>query len=157
MQVFVLDKSPKKAAKMLCNKHLVKMILESAQILSSVHWLQETVYKEKVYLPTHLKHPCVVWANDSKGNYVWLYKHLLALLKEYHYRYMKDHKTEQILIYLKNVPKSLKSKKKYFVLAMPETYKQKNIVQAYRNYYLCEKKHLFSWKKRKPPKWLSSK
>ncbi len=155
MQVFVLDKNPKKSAKMLCDKHVVKMILESAQILSTVHWLQNTSLKEKTYKPTHVKHPCVIWANDSKKNYVWLLKHLKALLKEYTYRYNKQHKTKRLLTYLKKVPTTLKNKKRYFVLAMPEKYKQKDVILSYRDYYSQEKKHFIRYTKRKKPSWLT--
>lgn len=154
MQVFILDKNPKTSAKMQCDKHVVKMILESAQILSTVHHLQKTDYVDKVYVPTHIKHPCVIWANDSKKNYVWLLKHLKALLKEYEYRYNKQHKTKNIFKYLKNIPKNLKNKKLYFVLATPDKYKQKDPVKAYQDYYINEKSHFLKYTKRKKPKWL---
>jgi aminopeptidase-like protein len=157
MQVFVLDKNPTKSAKMLCDKHVVKMVLESAQILSTVHYLQNTTYKTNVYAPTHIKHPCVIWANDSKKNYLWLLKHLKALLKEYTYRYNKIHKTKTILKYLKKTPKNLKNKKLYFVLAMPDKYKQKDVVKSYRDYYINEKKSFLKYTKRKSPFWLSLK
>jgi hypothetical protein len=156
MQVFILDKNPKKSARMLCDKHVVKMVLESAQILSTVHWLQDTKYKTLIYKPTHVKHPCVIWANDSKKNYQWLLRHLIYLLKEYKYRYNKTHKTKRLLKHLKKIPTTLKNKKLTFVLAMPEEYKQNDVVKAYREYYIKEKKHFIKYTKRKKPFWLDA-
>jgi aminopeptidase-like protein len=155
MQIFVLDKNPKRSAKMLCDKHVVKMVLESAQILSTVHWLQDTNQKNLVYRPTHLKHPCVIWTNTSKNNYVWLLKHLKALLKEYTYRYNKIHKTKKLLNNLKQVPPKLKKNKQSFVLAMPDIYKSEDPVKSYRAYYLNEKKDFLKYTKRKRPCWIT--
>lgn len=154
MQIFVLDKDPEKSARILCNKHVVKMIVESAQILSTVHHLYDSKYKTLVYKKTHEKHPCVLWAGESKQNYIWLLKHLDALLEEYEYRYNKNHKTDEIIKYLNKLPPKIPNTKLTpFAQVLPEKYKQKNTIKAYREFYKNEKRYFAKWTKRLPPKW----
>jgi len=153
MQIFVLDKDPKKAARMLCDKHVVKMIVESAQILSTAHHLTNSKYKDLLYKKTHEKHPCVIWANESKENYVWLLEHLKELLKEYTYRYGKTHKTIEIKKILENIPNLLNIGLTEFAQATPEEYKEKNAIKAYRKYYKKEKADFAKWTKRTAPSW----
>lgn len=90
MNVFYLDQCPAKAAQMQCDKHVVKMILETGQLLSTAHHVAGTGGCYKV---THKNHPSAVWARESTGNYRWLYAHLEALSDEYTKRYGKVHKT----------------------------------------------------------------
>jgi hypothetical protein len=162
MNIFFLDKDPKLAAQFQCNKHVVKMILESAQLLSTVHHLKniENInIIEKIYMPTHKKHPCTLWLLESKEHYLWLSKHAIYLCEEYEYRYEKIHKSKEIIILCnKNIPKNLENK--IFSdppKAMPEFLKNENedSVTAYRRYYLEHKKHNIQceWKKRNPPYW----
>ncbi len=153
MQIFVLDKDPKKAARMLCDKHIVKMVVESAQILSTAHHLTNSKYKDLLYKKTHEKHPCVLWVTESKENYVWLLEHLDELLKEYTYRYEKKHKTTEIKKVLENIPSLPNTKLTSFAQAIPENYKEKNTIKAYRNYYKKEKSNFAKWSKRKKPSW----
>jgi len=89
LQLFILDKDPKKAAKMHCDKHVVKMPLEAAQILSTVQHIYNSIYAEKCYKKTHEKHPCVIWASKTRENYFWAFELYKELLKEYTYRYQK--------------------------------------------------------------------
>ena len=146
MNVFYLDKDPNIAAKAMTNKHVVKMILESAQLLSTAHHVLDgdnAVNKDLLYKPTHKNHPSAVWVRASIQNYHWLYMHFLALCIEYSVRYgNKVHltytKLSDILLHL---PKNLN--KFGFTqppCAMPDQYKVKNdSVQSYRNYYIGEK------------------
>ena len=85
MNIFVLDYNPKRAAQMQCDKHVVKMPLETAQILCSAFEPGTAPYKR-----THYNHPCSVWGRESKVNYKWLIEHGLALSDEYTYRYGKN-------------------------------------------------------------------
>ncbi|MFA5746418.1 MAG: pyrimidine dimer DNA glycosylase/endonuclease V [Candidatus Pacearchaeota archaeon] len=154
MQIFILDRNPNKAARMLCDKHVVKMIVESAQILSTVHHIYDSKNKHLVYKKTHEKHPCVIWASKSKNNYLWLLKHLQALLEEYTYRYGKDHKTTEIKKILEETPKGLFSVGlTSFAQVVPEEYIQKNAIKAYREFYKKEKRSFAKWTKRKKPNW----
>ena len=88
MNIFVLSEDPVQAAQWQCDKHVVKMIIESAQMLSSavVRHGGECIYK-----PTHKHHPCTIWAGDSHENWSWLYRHFVALSLEYEARYKKQH------------------------------------------------------------------
>ena len=117
MNIFVLDLDPAKAAQSHCDIHVVKMILESCQILSTVMHKHSEI---GVYKPTHQHHPCVVWAGASKQNFLWLKSLMTHLCREYTERYGKHHKCESYLNRLVP-PASLPNiRRTPFVLAMPE-------------------------------------
>ena len=92
MNIFVVDYNPVRAAKMLCDQHVVKMPLESAQILCAAYEQEKAPYRR-----THYNHPCTIWTRTSKENYLWLIDHGLALCHEYTYRYQKVHKSEEVI------------------------------------------------------------
>jgi len=154
LQLFILDKDPKKAAKMHCDKHVVKMPLEAAQILSTVHHIYNSIYAEKCYKKTHEKHPCVVWASKTRENYFWAFELYKELLKEYTYRYQKIHKSSELLSYLEHNPViSENNELTPFVQAIPEEYRMDDAVLGYRKYYILEKSKFCRWTKRKAPEW----
>lgn len=93
MNIFYLDQSPTRAAQMQCDQHVVKMILESAQLLSTAH--HELDGTSPAYKPTHKNHPSAVWARSSANHYRWLYEHMIALGREYTRRFGKVHLTIQ--------------------------------------------------------------
>lgn len=140
MNIFYLDKCPDKAARLQYNKHVVKMALESAQMLCTAHHVD--IHGENVpYKIAHQHHPCTKWVSESKQHYVWLYNHFIALGKEYTKRYNKVHlsiiKCANIL---KIIPGGIYDKG--FTQppqAMPDEYKDKCSVEAYWNYYIGEK------------------
>lgn len=136
MNIFVLDRNPVLAASYHCDKHVVKMIVETAQILSTAAHLRGR-WREGMYRPTHKNHPCVLWAANSLANASWLVNLGNALCAEYRHRYGKRHKTQDVMElfvvpYLALAPNS-------FVLAMPEKYYNDDPVVAYRAYYRGEK------------------
>lgn len=139
-----------------CDKHVVKMILETCQLLCSVHHLFPTENYSPKYKLTHKNHPCAIWTRESLSNYKWLVQLGLELCKEYTYRYGKIHKS-QILIeemeeHMPNIPD------KGFTppaQAMPNDYKEEDAVEAYRSYYYFEKYNIHSWKKRQIPEWIT--
>ena len=146
MNIFFLDKDPVLAAQYLVDKHVVKMITESRQMLDVAHNLA-TGYKN---------HPCTIWARTNTANYKWLLEHALAIGAEYIYRYDRIHKSE---LYIRehhmNIPDLPFAESISFpALAMPEQYHSKDYVESYRNYYRFEKLHLFKWKKRERPLWI---
>ena len=97
MNIFVTSHSPFQAAKELPDKLLVKMVLETAQLLSTAHrCLDGDLWADslQLYKATHTNHPCAIWARDSAGNYEWLADHLWALCLEYTERYERTHKVE---------------------------------------------------------------
>ncbi len=158
MNIFVLNKNPRKAARMLCDKHVVKMILESAQMLCTAHLMTGTQPKKIPYKATHKNHPCTKWTRESLGNYKWLVKHALELCKEYKRRYKKIHKCQEIIKWCaKNMPNIKKKKQTEFVQAMPNKYKVKgNAVKAYQAYYVGEKLRFCKWKIEKRGEWIEN-
>ena len=83
MNIFVLDRHPVTAAQLQCDRHVVKMVLESAQMLcTSINMLGG----QAQYKTAHVNHPCSVWARETLGNFLWLYDHGMALAKEYTHR-----------------------------------------------------------------------
>ena len=94
MNIFYLDEDPKLCAQYHCDRHCVKMILESCQLLCTAHWMTDG---EAPYKKTHINHPSNKWARESLSNYVWLCDMTMELCKEYTHRYGKRHKTQQHL------------------------------------------------------------
>ncbi len=156
MNIFVLDENPQVAAKMHNDKHVVKMILESAQLLCGVHHMTDPLTTEQVpYKLSHNNHPCSIWARQCVENYIWLCDLGLALCEEYTYRYGKRHKSQDIIEWcLINEP-NLKENGDItpFALAMPDECKTKTAVESYRLYYLTHKRDMSTWKNRKKPEW----
>lgn len=148
MNIFILDECPEKAARSQCDKHVVKMVLESAQMLCSALWRHDV---QAPYRAAYTKHPCTVWAGDSRPNFRWLLKHALYLLDEYQDRYEKDHKSSGALLFAKDnvwsVPYGTLTP---FAQAMPDQYKDSDPVKAYRSYYLGEKMGFATWKRNRP-------
>lgn len=164
MNIFYLHEDPITSAEAMTNKHVVKMILESAQMLSTAHRILDGTLQivdrngrnlkhwhhptndDVLYKATHYNHPSAVWTRESMNNYVWLYIHFCALCNEYRSRYNKTHSTEtklrDVLSHLpKNIPaipmtpvKVAITNKKWHVPNDP--------IQSYRNYYEGEKLHL---------------
>ena len=160
MNIFILDYNINKNAEYHCDKHVVKMITESCQILCTVYLTNTNykVYPDFIYKPTHTKHPCVLWTSKNVSNFCYLVDFAEALYNEYQYRYNKPEKhqrNKQIIKYFKKVlPPLIIEKIIPFVQAMPEQYKNENAVKAYRDYYCNCKQHLFKWTKRSVPKWI---
>jgi hypothetical protein len=151
MNIFVLDKNPKIAAQMACDKHCVKMILESAQLLCSPYPPGTAPYRR-----THYNHPCSKWVRESEDNYLWLLDYASSLCEEYHLRYGRYHKSSQIIQWCKaNIYKLnfKQTKLTSFPQCMPSEYKNPNVVIAYRNYYMGEKASFAKWKAGGVPEW----
>ena len=154
MNIFFLDLDPRRCAQMHVDKHVVKMILETAQLLCSVHHITESTFKP-AYKLTHKNHPCSIWARESLSNYKWLCSLGKELCIEYTYRYGKTHKCETYINdLLQNLPEIQDNGFTEPRQAMPDEYKEKESINAYRNYYFYGKYHLHSWKKRSKPEWI---
>lgn len=158
MNIFYLDRDPVIAAQMQCDRHVVKMILESAQMLSTAHRVIDGDYRADrggFYKMAHKNHPSTIWVRASSENYRWLWKHFDALLKEYTHRYGKHHATERLrnilfmppLNIVHGVPLTDPPQ------CMPELCKGEDTVLAYQNYYIIEKSGFARWTKREIPAW----
>lgn len=158
MNIFILDECPRKSAQMMNDKHVVKMILESAQMLCTAHRVLDGVEDDELYKTTHINHPCNAWIRESSANYMWLYAHFKALSEEYTYRYDKVHKTWQKLgIKLAYIP--INCPRGIGLTPFPIAMKQysdcivDDAVSSYRNYYKVAKRDFSKWTKRNPPYW----
>ena len=177
MNIFHLDQDPTIAAQMMCDKHVVKMIVEYAQLMSTAHrvldgeeyydktkngrnikrWrLKPTAQEELLYKASHVNHPSNIWVRENDKNYRWLYKHFRALCDEYTVRYGKVHMTDeklsgQLWFAPRNIKQTVTTTK--FAQAMPEYCKREDPVEAYRYYYINEKKDFAKWTNRAMPWW----
>lgn len=154
MNIFYLDKNPKICASYHNDKHVLKMLVETGQLLSSAHWMTGS---EAPYKKTHVNHPCAIWTRESIDNYNWLCEMGMFLCEEYTSRYHKTHKTSSVIWWLReNKPNLPKIGFTEPPQAMPDPYKvPNNSVKAYRNYYLGEKLSFSTWKNGYIPDWLS--
>lgn len=172
MNIFVLHHKPTIAARMMCDQHVTKMIVEQAQMLCFVHHLRN---KRKKWVErnipfklnaSHAKHPCTVWLMEDPRNYAWGYRLLRAMLKEYDYRYdgLKDGKYAnviQMLPALRRLPtmervQDVEGEPEDFVLAVnkvPECITD-CAVETYRRFYVADKSSFARWSRARPaPKW----
>lgn len=156
MNIFILDTDVKKCAEYHNDKHVVKMILESAQLLCGVHHMTESSMDYVPYKLSHKNHPCSIWARENMSNYLWLCELGLELCKEYTYRYGRRHKSQEVIEWcIENRPTIPEDDFTTPPKAMPEEYKVNDVVQSYRNYYCGDKKHFSKWKNREIPYWFS--
>ena len=151
MNIFVLNTHPQTAARMQHDKHVVKMVLESTQMLCSAFDPKHNPPYKKAYI----NHPCTVWARTSKENYEWLLLHGLALALEYTYRYNRQHASEKVINWCFTNYESLIDFPEQTLtdrpLAMPIEYKTDDAVESYINYYIGEKLSNAKWTRRKKP------
>lgn len=158
MNIFFLDWNPEIAAKYHCDKHVVKMILETAQMLYSVHWVLELNLPDNAYKLAHKNHPCSIWARTSLNNYLWLCSLGLSLCNEYTFRYNKIHKTQSHIEWLFNNPPKFKIINLTLpALAMPLEFKSKDIIKSYRLFYIESKlreRNIVNYSKREWPNFI---
>ena len=155
MNIFYLSSCPVDAAGFHCDKHVVKMILEYAQLLSTAHHvLDGEDAPEGIYKKTHVNHPSAVWARQSSSHYAWLYDLFVECLDEYKRRYVREHATSRLKDTLLRLPKNIPlGGFTQPPQCMPDEYKCDNAVEAYRNYYKGEKAGFAAWTNTKTPPW----
>lgn len=176
MNIFYISTSPQQAAEWMVDRHVVKMILETAQLLSTAHRVldgEEIVGKSKtgrsvkryvlhderdavMYQATHINHPSAIWTRTAVENYLWLVEHFYALLDEYTFRYQKVHKCASLGYHLQSPPQNLRV---FEATQMPCAMADEYIVGTdpvanYRNYYMLGKSALHKWTGRNPPPWI---
>ena len=165
MNIFYLAKCAKLCAMYHNDKHCVKMILETCQLLYTCLWLcmpneewvenaPKTKSGQKGFKKSFVNHPCAKWLRESINNYKWLCDLGFHLCEEYTHRYGKVHSCEKHILWLKQqtpiLPDVPMTKIK---LAMPDQYKCDDPIEAYRKYYIGHKKRFSTWKKRDIPPW----
>lgn len=160
MQIFILDENIDKNVQYYADKHVVKILTECCQILCTVY-RQNTKdnIPEFIYKPTHKNHPCTLWTGKCRENWIYTLNLTQSLYNEYQYRYNKPDKHSKalkIINYLRKCNIDLTELKNMteFALAIPDKYKNTSAINAYRQYYINEKQHLFKWTKRNKPFWI---
>ena len=158
MNIFFLDRNPTICARYHVDKHASKMVLETAQLLSTAHHLKDSPFVSSVYRMTHKNHPSSVWVRESKAHYEWLYTLFIELNTEFKHRYGKDHlsytKLDQ---YLCRIPPGIveDSWLRDPPQCMPSEYHDESAIKAYRSYYTYGKKHLHAYTNREYPHWIN--
>lgn len=146
MNIFFLDRDPAVAAQLHCDKHVVKMVLETAQILSSVHHRYENPV---TYKPTHQKHPCVLWAGSSPMHYRWTQQLGEHLSRVYTHRHGKQHKSGKLIRGELELPPFRLAMSPVFwedpPQCMPDEHKDTDPVLAYQRYYRVAKYGITTW------------
>ena len=175
MNLFILDKNVTRCAKALGDKHIVKMTLETTQILSTCVWQMGygSWLTSQIYKPTHENHPCVVWARSCEANYNYMLSTLKAQLREYKWRRKRDHRCSDLLDHFDHVfwASNYRGKKRQGLevpkitrppLVMPQGFVVRggigmdSVVDSYRNYYFDKWKRgmvKYRWR-REMPDWL---
>ena len=164
MNIFYLDRDPVIAAQMMCDKHVVKMILESAQMLSTAHRVldgDEYANEMGLYKLAHKNHPSTIWVRSSELNYRWLWEHYVALMDEYTYRYDKTHATSRLRDALDKTPDNMPAIQLTDTwsdppMCMPDYCKGDDTVLSYQTYYIVEKSGFAKWKRRDIPEWFNA-
>lgn len=165
MNLFYLETSPQGAAQALCDKHIPKMTLETAQMLSSACWAVLSPPNHSVlpyiYKPAYWNHPSTAWVRSGVGQYVWTYGLFQALCKEFLHRGFKNgepHASSKLLHALGHFDVLTALPSTVFDAppqCMPEQYQQNDTLQAYRDYYLGDKMRFAKWERgRSAPDWM---
>jgi hypothetical protein len=179
MNIFYLSKDPVECAEMHLDKHVVKMIIEYAQLLSTAHrmidgdertelsasgrrikrWVLPDARETILYKASHINHPSAKWTRVCSSHYEWLYKLFCALCDEYTYRYGRVHLTDEKLRQALSLTPNNIGKSEVFEepwRAMPDEVKIGNdSLASYRNYYINNKKSFARWTKRPVPQWFA--
>jgi hypothetical protein len=158
MNIFVLSTDPEQAARMQCDKHVVKMPLENAQMLCSA--AHKVHGHPVVYRPTHPNHPCTLWAAETTSNYEWFIEYSYALFDEYTKRYGRKHKSSLVAfpaaeaILRDNIPSGPLTPFAQCLGKDAHLYTDPDAVKAYRSFYMGDKAAFAAWDKCTPaPKW----
>ena len=158
MNIFYLDPNPITCAEYHCDQHCVKMILETAQLLSTAHHVNGDSTLPELYKATHINHPTSVWVRSSVDHYLWAYSLFTELLAEFEHRRNKVHASSRLKKSLAQVPSIPDNGFIAPPQCMPDEYKiVGDTVGAYKKYYVGDKSRFATWNwGRAIPKWFSA-
>ena len=162
MNIFGIDTDTTSCATYHTDRHIVKMPLETAQMVSFVYyhkdlWDGEVPNLLMNFSAGHDKHPCSLWLRENLVNFLWTCEFGIKLIEEYRFRYdsQKHERCKMIFEWsLDNLPNLPVAEFTPFAKAMPEEYKVDCSVESYRNYYRVGKSELHQWTKRNKPEWI---
>jgi hypothetical protein len=177
MNIFYLSNDVTNCARQHVDKHVVKMVLEYGQLMSTAHrvldgvpyegrtvnnrriqrWLLPDEREQIIWKASHVKHPSGIWLRSSSTHYRWLYSLWLELCSEYTFRYGKRHSAERMTAVFSQLPKNIPNLGWLCEppKAMPDEYKVEDTIQSYRNYYIRSKRSFAVWKNRPAPFWFT--
>lgn len=179
MNVFYLDDDPEICAQYHLDKHVVKMNIEYAQLLSTAHrvidgyvwkgktangrsinryFVEDTFLNDTLYLACHVNHPSAIWVRSSSANYQWLYNLWIQLGKEYTHRYGNVHESirklsDVLLLQPNNIKEGFFTQPPPAMKQYPECIVDGDSIQSYRNYYIKAKHSFANWTNRSSPSW----
>lgn len=167
MNIFVTSMDPDQCARDYCDSHVNKMILETTQLLCTAHHAAGCTFPG-IYKPTHMNHPSAIWVRADADNYIWAYRLLRALHREYEYRKGREHGCKALLGSLLWIPKMLctaaglddfiPASDPEPIFVGPETCAPGlPVVERYRELYRIKRqtfKRPMRWTKRPIPSWL---
>ena len=181
MNIFILSNDPIEAAEMQCDKHVPKMIVESAQMLSTAHRMLDGTQERRrsksgktmqqyyyfddqdkddlLYKAVHKYHPCTTWTLESKDNYIWHYRHFMALGQEFEYRFNKPHASitklgAALALIPHNIPDVGLTPFALAMKAYPDCIIEGDAVTSYRKFYHADKLRFAKWNRgREAPQW----
>ena len=175
MNIFYLHENPIQNAKWHIDKHIVKMPIEYAQLLSTAHrlldgemylgktangrnikrWRLDDEREDILYKASHINHPSAIWVRESIENYYQMFKLYMATLAEFTNRYGKIHGASKPSVFLMRPPLNIPCVKRTEIpQCMPDYCKVKgNPIKAYCNYYINEKESFATWKNKEIPQW----
>lgn len=154
MNIFVLSSNTKLCARYHCDKHISKMVTESAQLMCTAHHVFGT-RRRWMYKPTHVNHPCAVWTRMSNTNYLWLLELAEQLSLEYTRRYGRVHKTNRVIKKLRELVRNKKhaKPKSFAYCGLPEA-KQRTVIGSYRKLYTVKSRDMsVVWNHSIQPAW----
>jgi len=156
MNIFVLDNDPAVAARMYCDRHIVKAQLEIAQMMSTAWPVLDQTPGGPVYRPTHANHPCTVWVRTCAANWEWAVAHATALEAEHRWRWRHgagwEHKSMKLIRGM-GTPTLPGGPRTPFAVCTGGVGSPDDPVAAYRLYYRTRKDGIAAWTRRMPPAW----
>lgn len=168
VNIFFVDLNPTRAAEALVDKHVVKMVLESTQMLANAYYHEKatcpppSTMSGTPYQKVHWDHPSAIWVREDFKHWVWLKMHAFELARQYTVRFpnalLKEHACLKALQYMeKNSPIGWLGNRNFTQppQCMPPEFKVRgDSVAAYRAYYRIGKKELHAWTSVPPPEWI---
>ncbi len=153
MNLFATSASPERSARALDDRRVIKMAVESAQLLSTAMWLRGL---PAPYRPTHRYHPAVAWTRTNRASFTWVYRHFLALGAEYARRFGRQHASMRCsAAFRAAIPRFPKGRRPPFV-NLTRHPRVRPVTTAYRRH--LEDKWARGptrprWTRARPPRW----
>lgn len=175
MNIFFLSSDTKENSEFYCDKHVVKIITEIAQMLTSAA-IRGNIPKSLIPLTksgnpmkvSHPNHPMTKWVGDDRCNFLKACEIGLSLCEEYTYRYEKTHYNENTIRFYEALVREIPDLKNQDMTIPPvcispssrcntlDGFSNWHYINKYRAYYWMDKREFATWKNRETPWWFNS-